>query len=99
MEVLRIPDDPRTGEKADYVGINRGKQVVGFFTSVQKEEIKEGMRTNRGWKYYPVPEGATYTLFNVTPDDHPKRRDNIIKIAEFRDATQQKITISRVETK
>ncbi|MDD5626783.1 MAG: hypothetical protein PHW01_02100 [Patescibacteria group bacterium] len=99
MEVLEIPIDPRTGKKADWVGINRGKQVIGFFITVEQESITPGARTNRGWKYYPIPEEAYYVLFNVTPDDHPKMRDNIIKIAEFRDQNKQKMETSRVESK
>lgn len=98
-KVLEIPNDLRTGRKADLVGIRRGKQVIGFFTIIGRGSIMPGIKTNGGWKYYPIPEGAYYVLFDVTPDDHPKMRDNIIKIAEFRDADNQKIVASRVETK
>ncbi|TSC52927.1 MAG: hypothetical protein CEO40_116 [Parcubacteria group bacterium LiPW_72] len=99
LEVFQIPINPRIEKKADWVGINRGKQVIGFFTAVEQESITPGVRTNTGWKYYPIPKGAYYVLFNVTPDDHPKIRDKIIKIAEFRDQNKQKIETSRVETK
>lgn len=98
-EAFQIPVNPETQKIADWVGINRGKQVVGFFTTIEQEKIKPEVRTNRGWKYYPVPEGAHYVLFYVTFDDHPKRNDKIIKVAEFRDVDNQKIVASRVETK
>lgn len=111
MEVFPIPVDPRTGKKADLVGIHRGKQVIGFFTAVEQENITAEMRTNRGWKYYPIPvyikkvneveieEKADYVLFNVMLDEHPKARasDKIISIAEFLDENKQKIAISRVK--
>lgn len=111
QEEFQIPIDPRTGEKADWVGIHRGRQEIGFFMTIRQESITAGVRTNRGWKYYSVPvyikevnevkieEKADYVLFNVTPDEHTKARvsDKIISIAEFLDENKQKIAISRVK--
>lgn len=100
MKEFKIPIDPRTGRRADLVGIRQGKQVIGFFITEQ-ESITSEVRTSRGWKYYSIPEGAHYILFDVTPDQHPSAKvsDKIITVAEFRDANNQKIVTSRVESK